>query len=67
MSTEIDLTKADTRIEVFGTCRKGITSVKIGGVEATHFTLKGNTLQIGKKCLSCGVLSDQFGNIPCGH
>jgi hypothetical protein len=67
MSNEIDLTTFKQPIEVHGTCGGGLTFVKIGGKDATHFTLKGNVLQLGKKCLSCGVLSDPFGNIPCGH
>lgn len=63
----IDLTTFDQLIRITGTCESGITSVRIGGLGATHFTLKGNTLQLGKRCLSCGVLSDPYGNIPCDH
>jgi hypothetical protein len=67
MNAEIDLTTITQPIEVHGTCRGGLLFVKIGGQDAIHFTLKGNVLQLRKKCLSCGVLSDPFGDIPCGH
>ena len=67
MNDTIDLTKPIRDVCIYGTTGQGVTKVTIGGQDATHFTIKGNLLQLGKPCLSCGALSDPYGNLPCGH
>nr|WKF58800.1 hypothetical protein HUO10_003301 [Paraburkholderia busanensis] len=67
MSESIDLTKAKSTVVISGTVNQGVTKVTVGGIEATHFTITGNILRLGKTCLSCGASSDPYGNLPCGH
>lgn len=67
MNESVDLTKSKGVVVISGTTNQGVTKVTIGGIEATHFTIKGNVLRLGKPCLSCGAVSDPYGNLPCGH